>query len=144
MIIYKFSNNMKILFIGINPHYGSYRRGTPFSNNKTFWYLLNKAGLIHENEDLRNDTTLNHIYIHKFNQFYNLGFVNLIDRPTHDISELEKGEENTGRRRILLIIRKYEPPTVCFIGKVSFAKFSKSKNFNFRWQKKLCINPKYL
>lgn len=126
---------MKILFIGINPHYGSYRRGTPFSNNKTFWYLLNKAGLIHENEDLRNDTTLNHIYIHKFNQFYNLGFVNLIDRPTHDISELEKGEENTGRRRILLIIRKYEPPTVCFIGKVSFAKFSKSKNFNFRWQK---------
>jgi double-stranded uracil-DNA glycosylase len=136
MIAYKFSKGMRILFVGINPHHGSFRRATPFSNNKTFWYLLNRAGLIHENEeDLRNDTTLNHIYNHKFNQFYKLGFVNLINRPTRDVSELRKGEESSGKRRILSIIRKYEPPIVCFIGKVSFAKFSQSRDFDFGWQR---------
>ena len=30
----------RILFVGINPHFGSFDRGVPFSNNKMFWYLL--------------------------------------------------------------------------------------------------------
>ncbi len=42
MIRYKLSTGVKILFIGINPHYGSFRRRVPFSNNKMFWYLLNR------------------------------------------------------------------------------------------------------
>ena len=50
MIAYKISKNAKILFVGINPHPGSYRRGVPFSNNKMFWYLLNRAGLLDEAE----------------------------------------------------------------------------------------------
>jgi hypothetical protein len=31
MIVYKVSKNARILFVGINPHLGSYRRGVPFS-----------------------------------------------------------------------------------------------------------------
>ena len=46
MIAYKVSKKAKILFVGINPHPGSYRRGVPFSNNKMFWYLLNRAGFL--------------------------------------------------------------------------------------------------
>ena len=46
MIDYKTSKSAKVLFVGINPHPGSYRRGVPFSNNKMFWYLLNRAGLL--------------------------------------------------------------------------------------------------
>jgi TDG/mug DNA glycosylase family protein len=58
MIHYQYHNS-KLLFIGINPHEGSYRRAVPFSNNKMFWYLLNQAGLIKEKvEDLRNDEKL--------------------------------------------------------------------------------------
>jgi double-stranded uracil-DNA glycosylase len=30
----------EILFVGINPHPGSFNRRVPFSNNKLFWYLL--------------------------------------------------------------------------------------------------------
>ena len=53
----------EILFVGINPHPGSYRRGVPFSNNKMFWYLLNRAGLLQEAEsDLKNDESLKRIY----------------------------------------------------------------------------------
>lgn len=40
MIAYKLSKNARILFVGINPHPGSFRRGVPFSNNKMFWYRL--------------------------------------------------------------------------------------------------------
>ena len=40
----------KSMFVGINPHPGSYRRGVPFSNNKMFWYLLNRSGLLKEAE----------------------------------------------------------------------------------------------
>ena len=43
MIRYRYKN-AKILFVGINPHPGSFRRGVPFSNNKMFWYLLSDAG----------------------------------------------------------------------------------------------------
>jgi TDG/mug DNA glycosylase family protein len=94
MIVYKVSKNARILFVGINPHPGSYRRCVPFSNNKMFWYLLTRAGLLDEDEkDLKNDESLKHIYDNKFIPKYALNFVNLVDRPTRDVTELKKGEE---------------------------------------------------
>lgn len=94
MIAYKVSENAKILFVGINPHPGSYRRGVPFSNNKMFWYLLNRSGLLQEEEaHLKDDLLLKRIYDEKFLDFYQLNFVNLVDRPTIDVTELKKGED---------------------------------------------------
>lgn len=94
MIAYKTSKDARVLFVGINPHPGSYRRGVPFSNNKMFWYLLNRAGLLHEAEkDLKNDQSLKRIYEQKFLPEYGLNFVNLVDRPTVDVTMLKKGEE---------------------------------------------------
>jgi len=120
MIDYKISKNARILFVGINPHPGSYRRGVPFSNNKMFWYLLNRAGLLQEAEsDLKNDQLLKGIYDEKFLLEYGLNFVNLVDRPTIDVTELKKGEKQAGVRRVLRIIRTYRPKVVCFIGKIS-------------------------
>jgi G:T/U-mismatch repair DNA glycosylase len=75
MIDYKISKNARILFVGINPHPGSYRRGVPFSNNKMFWYLLNRVGLLQEAEnDLKNDHLLKGIYDEKFLPEYGLKF----------------------------------------------------------------------
>jgi len=145
MIIYKFSKNMKILFVGINPHYGSFRRGVPFSNNKMFWYLLNRAGIINESiRDLKDDARLKHIYTKKFSPEYRLGFVNLVNRATHDVSELMKGEENEGRKRVVSIIKRYEPQVVCFIDKISFEKFSQSKDFDFGWQQDIYKSRTFL
>ncbi|MBA3963333.1 MAG: hypothetical protein H0X40_15730 [Chthoniobacterales bacterium] len=63
MIAYKVSKNARILFVGINPHPGSYRRGVHFSNNKMFWYLLNRAGLLQEEEShLKDDLLLKRTY----------------------------------------------------------------------------------
>jgi len=135
MIKYKLSNHPKVLFVGINPHPGSDRRGVPFSNNKMFWYLLNRAGLLNEREsDLKNDESLKRIYDGKFAPEYGLNFVNLVDRPTVEVTELIKGEEQAGVRRALGIIRTRRPKVACFIGKVTFNKFFGSRECDFGWQ----------
>jgi TDG/mug DNA glycosylase family protein len=134
MIAYKISKNAKILFVGINPHPGSYRRGVPFSNNKMFWYLLNRAGLLDEVEnDLKSDDSLKHIYDTKFLPKYGLNFVNLVDRPTKDVTKLLRGEERAGIKRALDAIRIYKPKVVCFIGKIALNKFQGSLACDYGW-----------
>lgn len=134
MIHYQFHNS-KILFVGINPHPGSYARGVPFSNNKMFWYLLNRAGLLKEEvTDLKNEKMLKYIYQNKFNKVYKLGFINVIDRPTRDVTLLKKGEEKNGQTRIAKTIKSNKPKVVCFVGKIAYAKFSGLNDFSFGWQ----------
>jgi|ERR1035437_10351456 TDG/mug DNA glycosylase family protein len=145
MIAYKISDQAKILFVGINPHPGSYRRGVPFSNNKMFWYLLNRAGLLNEMEsDLKNDESLRRIYDDKFIPKYGLNFVNLVDRPTVDVTMLAKNEEQMGVRRAIKLIRTRRPKVVCFIGKVTFNKFHGRRECDFGWQKKIENTAVYL
>jgi double-stranded uracil-DNA glycosylase len=134
MILYRYKKP-RILFVGINPHFGSFKRGVPFSNNKMFWYLLSDAGVLKEQRDeLRDDEALKRVYEEKFNLIYGLGFVNIIKRPTRDITGLRKGEELPGRRKITRIIKTEMPTVVCFIGKVAYEKFVGSKDFSFGWQ----------
>ena len=145
MIAYKTSKAAKILFVGINPHPGSYRRGVPFSNNKMFWYLLNRAGLLQEAEDdLKNDQSLKKIYDKKFLPEYGLNFVNLVDRPTVDVTMLKKGEEEAGIRRTSKIIQSYKPRVVCFIGKIAFNKFNGTRKCDWGWQTEIAGLPVYL
>lgn len=145
MIRYKVSKDMRILFVGINPSPGTYRRGVPFSNNKTFWYLLARAGVIDEDaSDLRDDAKLRAIYNRKFNRIYKLGLLNVINRPTPDVSELKKGEEQEGQKKISLAIKKYKPNVVCFVGKVTYEKFSGLKNARFGHQKNIFSSRSYV
>ncbi len=135
MIRYRYKKP-KILFVGINPHPGSFNRRVPFSNNKLFWYLLSEAGLIKEKRDeLGDDKILERVYKEKFNTVYGFGFVNIIDRPTRDITGIKKYEELPGRKKIFRIIKVEMPKIVCFIGKVAYEKYIGSKNFDFGWQK---------
>jgi TDG/mug DNA glycosylase family protein len=145
MIAYKVSKNARILFVGINPHPGSYRRGVPFSNNKMFWYLLNRAGLLDEVEgDLKSEKSLKHIYDDKFVRKYALNFVNLVDRPTRDVTELKKGEEQAGVERTLETIRTRKPKVVCFIGKITLNTFQSSRVCDYGWQKNIANSRAYL
>jgi TDG/mug DNA glycosylase family protein len=131
--------------VGINPHPGSYRRGVPFSNNKMFWYLLTRAGLLDEVEsDLKNDKLLKHIYENKFVPKYALNFVNLVDRPTKDVTELKKGEEQAGIKRALQTIRIRKPKVVCFIGKIALNVFRDSRTCDYGWQENIGNSKVYL
>jgi len=145
MIEYKTSKNARILFVGINPHPGSYRRGVPFSNNKMFWYLLNRAGLIQESmSELRDDQALKRIYDDKFVQQYGLNFVNLVDRPTVKVTELKKGEEREGVRRLLRIVQTLKPKVLCFIGKIAFNTFQGGRTCEWGWQAEIAGARAYL
>jgi TDG/mug DNA glycosylase family protein len=116
--------------VGINPHFGSFDRGVPFSNNESFWYLLSDAGIIKEKRDeLRDDKSLKRMYTTKFNAVYRLGFVNIIDWPTRGVSELKKGEQLPGRKKISRTIRTEMQKIACFIGKITYEKYAGSKDF---------------
>lgn len=137
MIRYRY-NRPKILFVGINPHPGSFARGVPFSNNKMFWYLLSASGLITEmRTKLRDEANLSKLYKEKFNQVYHLGFINIINRPTRDITLLKKNEELPGRVRINKIIKSESPRVICFVGKVTYERYSGRKDFTFGWQENI-------
>ncbi len=100
-----------------------------------FWYLLSEAGLVEERrEELRIDENLKRIYRERFNTVYELGLVNIIERPTRDITQLVKGEELPGRENISRIIKTEKPKVACFIGKVTYEKYTGSKDFSFGWQ----------
>lgn len=144
MIHYQYLN-CKLLFIGINPHHGSFSRGVPFSNNKMFWYLLARAGIIRETVDeLKNDQKLKLMWEERFNRVYQLGLINIIERPTLDISLLIKEEELPGVRNIDSIIKNHQPPVVCFIGKITFQKFAAMKDVSFGWQPDLYSSKIYV
>lgn len=144
MIRYRYKK-AKLLFVGINPHHGSDARGVPFSNNKLFWYLLADAGLLKEDrQNLRSNADLRNMYERRFNAIYRLGFVNLIDRPTRDITELSKGEETTGKKRTVRIIKAEKPSVVCFVGKISYQKFTGLKQFDFGWQSDIFGSKAYV
>ena len=131
MIKYYISKNAAILFVGINPHFGSYSRGVPFSNNKMFWYLLSEAGIIKETREfLKNDEKLKKLYT-TISKKYGINFINIIDKPTKDVSQLKKGEEINGVKRLAKIIENKKPKVVCFIGKVTFSKFKGNNKFRF-------------
>ena len=74
------------------------------------------------------------MYKERFNNTYGLGFVNIINRPTRDITGLKKNEELPGRKRISRIINTENPQVVCFIGRVAYEKYIGSKEFSFGWQ----------
>lgn len=86
-IRYQIAPGVKILFIGTNPSPHTYEQEIPFSNNKSFWYLLSDAGLLAESkEELRNLDILREIYYKKFAQEYHLILLEL----TEKVSEKKK------------------------------------------------------
>ena len=145
MIQYQIGYGLRILFIGINPHPGSYRRGVPFSNNKMFWYLLHDAGLLVESRVLlKNDIFLKKLYLHDFKRHYHFGLLNMLDRPTRTSTEFKKIEALPGRKRLLAAIKKYKPLIVCFVGKITYKMFIGSSNFSYGWQPDIASSKMYV
>ncbi len=145
MIKYQVGYGLKILFIGMNPHPGSDRRGVPFSNNKMFWYLLHDAGLLPEpRELLKNDIKLKKLYLYSFKNKYQFGLLNIVDRPSRTASEIKKAEALPGRKRLLAAIKKYQPRIVCFIGKITYELFIGSSKVSYGWHSDIFLSKIYV
>ena len=148
MIAYKISKNANF----VRGHQSTSRflsARRAFFQQQDVLVLLNRAGLLQEAErDLKNDQSLKRIYDKKFLPKYGLNFVNLVDRPTVDVTKLSQGEEQAGIRRALKTIRSCKPKVVCFIGKIAFNKFQRSQKCDWGWQEEIeegkficCIFP---
>jgi double-stranded uracil-DNA glycosylase len=145
MIKYQIGYGLKIVFIGINPHPGSYQRGVPFSNNKMFWYLLSDAGLLSESREfLKDDKNLKHLYMHQFKKKYHFGILNLIARQSRSTVGLTRKEALPGAARIVKDITKYQPEVVCFVGKITYQLFSGLKDVPFGWQSDIASSKVYV
>ena len=145
MIKYQIDYNLKIVFIGINPHPGSYSRGVPFSNNKMFWYLLHDSGLIAEpREFLKDDVKLKKFYTHEIKKKYSFGFLNVVNRATRTAGELKKSEGLPSRKRLHAAIKKYQPAVVCFVGKITYRMFSGLQDVAFGWQPAIAHSKIYV
>lgn len=145
MIKYQIGYGLKILFVGINPHPGSARRGVPYSNNKMFWYLLHDAGLLPEpREILKDDVKLKNLYLHKFKKVYHFGLSTIVRRPSRTASEVKKEEALPGRKRLRAVIKKYQPVVVCFVGKITYSLFSETSEFSFGWQPDIAESKIYV
>jgi TDG/mug DNA glycosylase family protein len=135
MIKYQIGYGLKIVFIGINPHPGSARRGVPFSNNKMFWYLLHDAGLLHEpREILKDDAQLKNLYLHAFKKVYHFGLLNIADRVTKTASVITRAESVAGAEHIRKAIERYKPLVVCFVSKITYDRFIGSSKVSYGWQ----------
>jgi double-stranded uracil-DNA glycosylase len=145
MIKYQIGYGLKILFIGINPHPGSYSRGVPFSHNKMFWYLLHDAGLLPQpRELLKDDAYIKKLYLHSFKKVYRFGLLNIVDRPTRTAAEIKNIEALPGKKRLLATIKKYQPLVVCFIGKKTYELFIKSSKISYGWHPAISLSKIYV
>lgn len=104
---------MDILFVGINPHPNSVKKGHYFSNNSRFFSLLKEAGITPEKVI---DTGLRE---HK------IGIMNLSDYPSAKPEKVPEKEWEKGVVRLKQIISMFQPKKVVFIGKFALEKYLK-------------------
>ena len=107
--------NLDVLFVGMNPHPRSIIKGGFFSNNGSFWVQLQKAGFTKDRIDDKKILD------------YNMGIMNLVDRPTRTAEEIEFSEWVKGYIRFKKYVSKYKPRNIVFIGKLPFEKVYKCK-----------------
>jgi hypothetical protein len=75
---------------------------------------------------------------------YRLGFINLVDRPTMEVTELKRGEEKAGVEQAIQTILTYKPKVVCFIGKVTYNKFRGTRDCTYGWQENIGASRVYV
>lgn len=101
-------NQPRVLFVGINPGLGSWARQHNFAGpGNPFWRLLHASGLtpvlLAPEEDVRLAE-------------FDLGLVNLCDRPTRTAAELTREELEAGRRRLRRRVARCRPRVLALVG----------------------------
>ncbi|KAH9047471.1 hypothetical protein EDB83DRAFT_2403295 [Lactarius deliciosus] len=104
------AEDLDVLFCGINPGHMSAATGHHYANpTNHFWHCLHLSGftqrLLHPSEDFT------------LPERYNLGLVNLVDRPSTSQAELSAQEMASSVPALLTKIARFRPRVVCFIGK---------------------------
>lgn len=104
------SQDLLILFIGLNPGVQTARTGHAYAHpSNLFWKLLFSSGvtprLCSPTED------------RQMPELYSLGLTNIVARPSRNGSELSKQEMDEGVEILQEKARKWRPESICVVGK---------------------------
>ncbi|KAH9059791.1 uracil-DNA glycosylase-like protein [Lactarius vividus] len=104
------AEDLDVLFCGINPGHMSAVTGHHYANpTNHFWHCLHLSGFTQRLLLPSEDFTLP--------ERYNLGLINLVDRPSTSQAELSAQEMASSVPALLAKIARFRPRVVCFIGK---------------------------
>ncbi|WP_053220499.1 G/U mismatch-specific DNA glycosylase [Virgibacillus senegalensis] len=111
--------HLNILFVGFNPSIKSSETGHHYANpNNRFWTILYRSGLTPVKLTAQEDFRLLE---------YGYGLTNIVARPTKEAAEITKEEYRQGRIELMGKIERYQPKTVCFVGKGVYQQYSKNR-----------------
>lgn len=101
--------NLRLLIVGFNPSLHSGRLGHFYAyRGNMFWRLLFEAGLVPVPLRPEEDARL---------LDYDIGLMDLSDRPTASAQHLSPAERSEGRRRVEFVVRALLPRYVACTGK---------------------------
>jgi TDG/mug DNA glycosylase family protein len=126
------TDNLKILFIGINPGLRSAAVGHHFAGySNRFWRLLVDSGLTIERLTPEQDFRL---------LDYNYGITNIVPRSTANAAELTRQDFEAGAVLLLTLLQQYHPYIAAYLGKDSYHYFAKRKQFTWGVQPSAVID----
>ena len=120
------SENLAVVFCGINPGLRSASEGHHFFNRSNrFWRVLHQAGFTpHEIAPRLDKTILD----------YGYGLTTAVERATVRADELSKDEFHSSIEPFKLKIEKYKPTYLAFLGKPASQAFSRKKTIQWGLQ----------
>ena len=113
------SNNLTVIFCGINPGLKSAMDGHHFSGRgNRFWKVLHLAGFTPHLVEAINDTSI---------LDFGYGLTTAVERATSRADELSKEEFSNSFEIFKTKMTKYQPKYIAFLGKAAYVAFSGKK-----------------
>lgn len=113
-------DDLKVLFVGINPGITSAARGHHYAGpTNHFWPCLTESGLVNRKVTFHEDVNMPALY--------RLGFTNLTARTTRSASDLALSEQRDGIPILNAKFEAFRPRIACFVGKGIYEIYSRKK-----------------
>lgn len=127
------ANDLKILFIGINPGLRSVAIQHHFAGHSNrFWKLLADSGITPRRLQPEEDNLLLN---------YGYGITNIVPRTTATAAELTREEFLAGSQRLMELLQEYQPRIAAFLGKDTYRYMVQGNAFNWGLQQQNITHP---
>jgi len=120
------TNDLKVIFCGINPGLKSSEEGHHFSGRSNrFWKVLHEAGFTTYQIEAVNDTRI---------LDFGYGLTTAVERPTSRADELSKEEFDSSLDVFKAKMARFQPKYIAFLGKAAYKAFSGKKQIEWGQQ----------
>jgi TDG/mug DNA glycosylase family protein len=117
------ANNLKILFIGINPGLRSAAIKHHFASHSTrFWKLLADSGITPKRLHAEEDTLL---------LTYEYGITNIVPRTSASAAQLSREEFIAGSKVLMELLHLYKPQIAAYLGKDTYRYMIQGNTFDW-------------